>query len=210
MTRDQPLTDRRRFLAAAAFATTGVLAGCAGGGSDGDNGGTDSADDETDDGTDESRNGNGGTDESENGNGGTETPSGDTETPESDSTEQLSVESMCEAGNIVDELSIVGCQSEIQGDNFVITATVRNDGDQQTAISDYTLRAWVYESQDTSGRGIQSSLSVSGGSFDIAPGETDELTFTKNITADDSSPDDIQRYVIEIYCGTIADGVYCS
>lgn len=203
---------RRHYLAVGLTSALTTVAGCLGG-----NGSNDSENGDT--GTNDSGNGDTGTDGSATGeNGTTETGNGDDETTnssdendgnETDAGDQLDIDSMCEIDNEVDELTIVTCESQTQGDQYIVSATIRNDGDQETSLYDYEKKAWIYDSNETIGRGIETSQSSDVENFDLAPGETGSVTFTLVISPDDVTTADIQRYVVELGCWSATEAVYC-
>lgn len=214
--------NRRRYLAVGVTSALTTFAGCLGDdGSDdsgnGDDGTNESGNGET--GNTDSGNGDTGTNGSANGEDGTtETGNGDDETTnssdendgeETDTGDQRDIDSMCEIDNEVDELTIVSCESQTQGDQYLVSATIRNDGDQETSLYDYEKKAWIFESNETIGRGIQTSQSFDVENFDIAPGDTGSITFTLVISPEDITTDDIQRYVVELGCWSATDAVYC-
>lgn len=193
---------RRHYLAVGVTTALPTFAGCLG-----DDGSTDSGNGDTQ--TDGSSNGEDGTTDTGNGDDETTNSSDENGGEETDTGEESAIDAMCEIDNEVDQLTVVSCESRTQGDQYVISATIRNDGDQETSLYNYEKKAWIYESTETVGRGIETSQSFDVENFDIAPGETGTVTFTLVITPDDITTADIQRYVVELGCWSATDAVYC-
>jgi len=116
------------------------------------------------------------------------------------------------AERLLEELSVVGCQSREEDGNFVVDVTVRNDGAQETDLFDYDLEVRPYDATE-----VDASNSIFGGGesisypgySDIQPGETGSATATVALV-DSASPSDVQLYTVAVQCGISSDGRYCQ
>ncbi|PSQ18828.1 hypothetical protein BRD00_03500 [Halobacteriales archaeon QS_8_69_26] len=184
---------RRRILRATATLALAGVAGCVGdgGSGDGDDGGT------TDAGT---------------ATGGTTATSTPATTTAADDGDELGFGPKCDdVENTVDGLSVGGCQSAVEGDLFVVTVTVSNDGDLETDLSEYDLLARYYDSTETDFTNeIETGtirVQYPDGSG-IPPGES--IRARIEFDPKTASPGDIQVYVVTLRCTGFGDGVYCD
>jgi hypothetical protein len=177
-------TLTRRTLLGSAGLLAG-LAGCAGGG----DGGDDSASD------------------GDSGPADTEPPA----TTAASTTQPM--ESMCQvADNSVEELSVVGCQSEERDGSLVVNIRVRNDGQQETDLFNYDYTVTPYDGTDPSSAnniGSAGQSTLFPGSSVVQPGETTRIRATVGIR-DSASLSDLQLYTITVECGNSGDGSYCE
>lgn len=203
---------RRHYLAVGVTTALPTFAGCLGDNRDSSsgNGDTDGNNSENGDtGTDDSANGEDGSSETGNGGDDTTNSSDDIGDDESGTGNREGIDPMCEIDNEIDELTVVGCESHTEGTQYVVSATIRNDGTRETSLYDYEKKAWIYESEETAGRGIDTSQSFDISGFDMAPGDTGTITITLVIGPEDVTTDDIQRYVFELDCWSATEAVYC-
>lgn len=176
--------QRRQLLAV--MATTGgmALAGCSGGDSD---------DDDAGDGSDDGDSDGSGGDGSDGGSG-------------------YEIEEMCSMANEnIEEIPVIGCTSEIEGEELVIELTVRNDGGEEINLFAYPLNVRGYTSTDTAPENRVSGgtqVTYNGRVSSVGAGETVDVTVA--INPNDASPEDIEQYTVEVSCGTTSEGVYCE
>lgn len=196
-------TTRRTVLGAAGLLAG--LAGCTGGGNGGDDGGGDGSSpsgesDATDTETQASM----------------DTQEGGDTTTEQSTTAASSgptIESTCQVAQTdLEELSVVGCQSEGQDGNLVVEVTIRNDGQQETDLFEYDLEITPYDATEADpsnsiGGGGQSNTYP--GDTVVQPGETRSVT-ARVALADSASPSDVQLYTVAVQCGTFSEGLYCQ
>lgn len=106
-----------------------------------------------------------------------------------------------EATNNVDELSIVSHRGEESTYSYQVHATIKNEGDQDTSLTDYTTLVTIL---DDSGNELDSSQNrYSSNSSEIRAGTEREFELDPLYT----EPDKVDSYTIEISCGS---GVYCE
>jgi hypothetical protein len=191
------------FLGATAVVTVAGLAGCSGGTGGDANGG-----------------GDGSTPEGDSEPVDTEPPATDTpdtaetttQPPTTATSTAPTMESMCQvAQDSIEELSIVGCQSEGRDGKLAVDIRVRNDGQQETDLFEYDLTVTPYDAAEAS----DSNNIDSGGQSNtfnkpvVQPGETVSLIAIVGLI-DSASPSDVQLYTITIECGTFSEGLYCE
>lgn len=137
--------------------------------------------------------GDGGNDES----GGT-TSGGDS----NDGGGESSMESVT---NELDGFRVVDHSGEVDGENYAVTADVKNVGDQTASIIEHGFELVLYDSSgnDITGSG-NSVAAINQGEW--TAGKTIEIQMSVGI---DGEPSDVASYEIVITCDSFDDGVYC-
>lgn len=109
--------------------------------------------------------------------------------------------------NAVEELEITDWSARIDDDDFVVTLSIENTGDQQTELVKYWYDVKLYDAENTNiplGANTQSSSEET----DPAPGEVGVLDAV--ISLENDNPEAVARYEVSITCTLADDAVYCE
>lgn len=203
-----PACSRRRLLTASATAVaTAGLAGCSGdggGGSDDGSSGSDGATTRESSGVDGGSGSAGGGSDSDGSDGGDSTGSG------AETRGLTSVDVPGEAVvDDVDGLDVVETASFEATDhdmvpegNLAVNVTVENTGGESTRPLDYTTAIWFFDESDEQVNQIYNTVAVDR---TVDAGETGVFT-----TWSRQTPEEVDRYEFELFCGDRADGTYCG
>lgn len=173
---------RRQYLLAVGTATTAALAGCPGG---------DNGDDETPPPADDD------------GGDGNDAPVGPTATPTV--TSDLERESIGTIEELtIPELAAVGYTSTVDGEDFVVTLTLENQGDQETEFGEYNIDLSVYDDSDEE---LATTVRYTASGLTAPAGERVEIPIRAEPLNTD--PGSVASYGIRINCDG-ANGVYCE
>jgi len=134
-------------------------------------------------------------------------PDESTPNGEDDGESEFVQESMGSVGrNDIDELEIVGWESETLDTGLNVHVSVRNNGDQQVDAYGYTFQITPYDEDGTEIETSGTSKSNSGES-QISPGGVGSIQVMPLMDAD---PETVASYEVLLHCdGPLADGVYC-
>lgn len=110
--------------------------------------------------------------------------------------------------NAVEELEITDWSARIDDMNndFVVTLSIENTGDQATELVDYWYVITLYDAEGTEIPNGGNSQSGSEKTY-ARPGEVGALDVA--VWVENDNPEDVARYEIAMNC-TLSDGVYCE
>lgn len=109
--------------------------------------------------------------------------------------------------NAVEELEITDWSGRIDDDDFVVTLSIKNTGNQQTQLVKYWYDIRLYDAENTNIRLGKNTQSPSE-ETDPAPGEVGVLNAV--ISLENDNPEDVARYETSITCTLADDAVYCE
>lgn len=112
----------------------------------------------------------------------------------------LSIESRCQVDNNTSEFAVVGCQSEADEGDLLVTLTLRNEGQANRNLNEYRIRARTYETAETS---LENEITANyrigyPNGREVGPGETIAVTVRLSLQGS-NTPEDVEAYTFTLF-----------